>query len=152
MKTTKRYGPKLDLALSMWVKLAKAFGTFNRLTADDIRKYGLTQPQFGVLESLGHLGELTLGELSRKQLMSCGNTTVIVDNLEREGLVARSPSKDDRRVIFVHLTPKGRRYFKQIFIQHAEFVAKLASVLSDEEQEGLGRLLKKLGVALQRHD
>lgn len=152
MKTTKHYGPKVDRALSMWVKLAKAFGTFNKLTGEDIRRYGLTQPQFAVLESLGHLGVLTLGELSRKQLTSCGNTTVIVDNLEKEGLVARAPSKDDRRVIFVHLTPKGKRFFKQIFIQHAEFVTRLASVLSDEEKEILGRLLKKLGIALQGRD
>ena len=149
MRTTRQYGRKADLALSMWVKLARAFGTFSKLTGEDIRTHGLTPPQFAVLESLGHLGALTLGELSKKQLTSCGNTTVIVDNLEKEGLVARFPSKDDRRVIFARLTPKGRNFFKQIFTKHAVHVEKLASVLSDDEQEELGRLLKKLGMRLQ---
>jgi MarR family transcriptional regulator, 2-MHQ and catechol-resistance regulon repressor len=102
MQTTKRYGKKADLALGLWVKLARAFSSFQKHVVDDIRTYGLTLPQFGIVESLGHLGPLTLGELSRKQLSSCGNTTVVVDNLEEEGLVERRPSASDRRVIYVH--------------------------------------------------
>jgi len=149
LKTTKQYGKKADLALSTWVKLARAFWTFNKHTVDDIRTYGLTQPQFSVLESLGHLGEMTLGELSKKQLVSCGNTTVVVDNLEREDLVERRHCKNDRRAVYVHLTPKGKRMFKEIFQQHARYVQKLASVLTQEEQEQLSRLLKKLGLALR---
>jgi len=148
MKSAKRYGKKVDLALSLWVKLARASSTFARHTNEDIRSYGLTLPQFGVLESLGHLGRITLGELSRKQLSSCGNITVVVDNLEREGLVERSHCKEDRRVIYVHLTQKGETLFTQIFEKHAAHVAGLASVLTEEEQEQLGRLLKKLGLAL----
>ena len=149
MKTTKKYGKKADLALAMWVKLARAFATFQKRAVDDIRTYGLTQPQFGVLESLGHLGPMTLGELSRKTLSSCGNTTVVVDNLEEESLVERRPSKKDRRAIFVQLTPKGKKLFGDIFMKHAEHVTRLASVLTETEQEELCKLLKKLGLALQ---
>ena len=148
MKLTKKYGKKVDLALGLWVKLARASSTFARHTNDDIRSYGLTLPQFGVLESLGHLGRITLGDLSRKQLSSCGNITVVVDNLERDGLVERSHCKEDRRVIYVSLTQKGENLFKDIFGKHAGHVARLASVLTEEEQEQLGHLLKKLGLGL----
>ena len=51
MRTTEQYGRKADLALTMWVKLVRASTTFGRLTGKDIERYGLTQPQFGVLES-----------------------------------------------------------------------------------------------------
>ena len=51
------YGKKADLALSMSVKLARAAATFAQCTQEDIRRYGLTLPQFGALESLGHLGD-----------------------------------------------------------------------------------------------
>lgn len=149
MRTTKQYGKKADLALSMWVKLARAAATFARLTELDIRRYGLTAPQFAALETLGHLGPLKLGELCRKQLVTGGNMTVVIDNLEKEGLVERVHSTEDRRAIMVRLTKKGEKLFREIFRQHAAYVTELASVLTQEEQEELGRLLKKLGLALQ---
>ncbi|MCI0707321.1 MAG: MarR family transcriptional regulator [Ignavibacteriae bacterium] len=150
MKTTKQYGKKADKALSMWVKLARAAATFGQLTDEDIRRYGVTQAQFGALETLGHLGPLTLGELCKKQLVSGGNMTVVVDNLEKEELVERIPSTEDRRVVLVQLTKKGKRLFDEIFVQHAQCVADLASVLTEEEQDELGRLSKKLGMSLQK--
>ena len=53
MAKTGTYGRKTDLALAMWVKLARASATFGRLAGKDIEQYGLTHPQFGVLEMLG---------------------------------------------------------------------------------------------------
>ncbi|HLF20642.1 MAG TPA: MarR family transcriptional regulator [Bacteroidota bacterium] len=151
MKTTEQYGPKADLALTMWVKLARAFSTFNKLTAEHIWTFGLTQPQFGALETLGHLGPMTIGELCKKQLVSGGNMTVVIDNLTEQGLATRVTSKEDRRAYIVKLTPKGKKLFQKIFANHAEVVAKAASVLSDEEQAELGKLLKKLGTTCRGH-
>ena len=149
MKTTKKYGKKADLALNMWVKLVRATQTFGKLTEKHIQTFGLTEPQFGVLECLGHVGPLTLGELSRKQLVSGGNMTCVVDNLEKEGLVERIPSKTDRRAITVQLTVKGKTRFDEIFVKHAEFVANTASILTEEEQIHLAELVRKLGLGLQ---
>jgi MarR family 2-MHQ and catechol resistance regulon transcriptional repressor len=150
MQLTKQYGEAGDRALGLWVKLARAFSTFNRATSEDIRRYGLTQPQFGIIESLGHHGRISIGELSRKQLLTGGTVTVVVDNLEKEGLVEREHCREDRRVVYVQLTEKGRDLFQKIFIQHAAVVTDLVSVLSREEQEQLSNLLKKLGVTLAR--
>jgi len=149
MKTIKQYGKKIDLALSLWVKLARAHATFGHLTAANIQTFNLTPAQFGVLECLGHLGSMLIGDLTKKHLVSGGNMTVVVDNLEKEGIVRRSVSKKDRRAFYVHLTPKGKLLFNRIFIQHAEYVAKLASVLTETEQTELGSLLKKLGTELR---
>jgi len=110
--------------------------------------FGLTEPQFGVLEALGHLGPLRLGELSRKRLVSGGNMTCVVDNLEKEGLVERIHSTEDRRQILVRLTAKGKTLFDDIFVKHAEFIGRVASVLTEQEQETLAGLLKKLGLSL----
>jgi MarR family transcriptional regulator, 2-MHQ and catechol-resistance regulon repressor len=149
MKTTKQYGTKIDRALSMWVKLARAHNTMSALADRKIAGFGLTTPQFGALECLGHLGPMTIGELCRKMLVSGGNMTVVVDNLEKEGLVERIRDTADRRKILVMLTPKGKRLFDTIFTDHAEYIAQLASVLTPKEQEALSRLLKKLGKQLE---
>jgi MarR family 2-MHQ and catechol resistance regulon transcriptional repressor len=149
MKTTKQYGKKIDLALSLWVKLARAHDTFSHLTGANIRTTGLTPAQFGVVECLGHLGPMLIGDLTKKHLVSGGNMTVVVDNLEKEGIVRRTISKKDRRAFYVQLTPKGNRLFQNTFIPHAEYIAKLASVLTEIEQTELGSLLKKLGTELR---
>ncbi|MGA9407360.1 MAG: MarR family transcriptional regulator [Bacteroidota bacterium] len=149
MKTTKKYGKKADLALSLWVKLARASSTFSRLTNLDIQRYGLTQPQFSVIEALGHLGPMKMGSFCSKMLTSGGNITVVIDNLEKDGLVERVPFPKDRRAITVRLTSKGEKLFHDIFSKHAQFVTKVASVLTEDEQVQLSALLKKLGMALQ---
>jgi MarR family 2-MHQ and catechol resistance regulon transcriptional repressor len=150
MKTTKKYGKKADLALSMWVKLARAFTTFSRRSSENIRTFGLTDAQFGALECLGHLGAMTIGELCKKELVSGGNMTVVVDNLEKLRLVERTQVKQDRRAILVRLTAKGKKLFDEIFERHAGHITKLASVLTEQEQRELDRLLRKLGLALRK--
>lgn len=149
MKTTERYGIKADRALGMWVKLARSYSVFNKKTVDQIRTFGLTQPQFGVLECLGHLGIMPIGDISGKLLMSCGNATIIIDNLEKEGLVQRIREKNDRRVIKVGLTEKGQNLFDEVFVKHYQYIVELSSVLSDDEQEQLSSLLKKLGTNIE---
>lgn len=149
MKTTLQYGKEADLALSLWVKLARASSIFNRLSARDIERYGLTQPQFSVLEALGHLGPLTIGEIGKKMLVTGGCMTVIVDNLERDGIVERIRSTEDRRVIKVGLKAKGKELFETIFRQHAARITQLVAVLTEAEQVHLSELLKKLGLALK---
>lgn len=132
----------------MWVKLARAYAVFNKLTVKDIRRHGLTQPQFGAIECLFHLGPMTIGDLSRKMLVSGGNMTCVIDNLEKEGLVRRVQREEDRRSVIVELTEAGRRLIARIFPEHAAVIEQVASVLSAAEQEELARLLKKLGTGL----
>jgi Transcriptional regulators len=148
MKSTEKYGKETDTALSLWVKLSKSYHTVSRLTAENIKKYNLTRPQFCAIECLGHKGEMTLSSLSSKLLVTGGNITLVVDNLEKEGLVERIRSKEDRRTINVKLTDKGMHLFNSTFKKHAQFINKTFHVLSEKEQLQLGRLLKKLGVSL----
>lgn len=149
MSLRRRYGPGADRALDLWVKLARASASFHRCADENIRSFGLTGPQFSVLETLGHLGPLLTGVVTEKQLVSGGNTTVVVNNLARRGLVRRSVCKSDGRAKYLELTPAGRRLFDRIFPRHASFIERRASVLTTEEQKRLASLLKKLGKGVQ---
>jgi MarR family 2-MHQ and catechol resistance regulon transcriptional repressor len=151
LNSIRKYGKRNNLALDLWTKLARSSSTFGKLTVKHIATFGLTEPQFGVLEALGHLGPLRLGELSRKRLVSGGNMTCVVDNLEKEGLVERIHSTEDRRQILVRLTAKGKILFDDIFVKHAEYIGQIASVITEQEQEALAALLKKLGLSLMEH-
>jgi len=148
MKPTRKYGKKTDLALATWVKLARAFSSFNKRSTENIRTFGLTQPQFSVIEALGHLGPLKVGEICNKMLVSGGNMTLVLDNIEKLGYIERIHSKNDRRAIDVQLTKQGQEIFDNYFESHAEHISKLMSVISQEEQKLLGDLLKKLGTGV----
>lgn len=148
MLHTARYGPATDAALGLWVKLTRAHCIFDRIAKRDIARYGLTEPQFSILETLGHCGSLKQCDLSRKMLVTGGNTSLVIDNLEKTGLVRRERNPDDRRSVTVRLTPKGEKLFRRIFPQHAAAITAAAAVLTTGEQKQLGALLRKLGWAL----
>jgi len=105
----------------------------------------LTYSQFAVLEALYHLGPLTAGEVSQKILKSGGNLTLVIDNLERDGLVRRERVSKDRRMIHVHLTEAGKGKVEAVFPGHVAALVDEFKVLSAKEQEMLGELCRKLG-------
>lgn len=145
----RKYSDKNNLALDTWTKLARSHSVVQKKMSEDIRRHGLTVPQFGVIEAIGHLGPLKVGELCKKMLVTGGNMTLVLDNLEKNELIERTFSKDDRRAIKINLSEKGKRLFDEIFIQHADFIGDLFSVLPQTEQKQLGTLLKKLGLGIK---
>ena len=143
-----KYPQDIDIALKTWVKLARSFSTIYRKASENIKSFGLTLPQFAVIEALGHLGPLKVGDICHKMLATGGNMTLIIDNLEKLQLVRRVPSKEDRRVILIELTEKGQKLFDDYFIEHAKYIRDLFSVLSLPEQKQLNSLLGKLGLGI----
>jgi MarR family 2-MHQ and catechol resistance regulon transcriptional repressor len=105
----------------------------------------LTFSQFAVLEALYHLGPMTAGEVGQKILKSGGNMTLVIDNLERDGLVRRERDANDRRVIHVHLTEAGSSKLESVLPGHVAALVDEFKILSAREQEMLGELCKKLG-------
>ena len=143
---TKHRGPKAEVrALDAFVKLTRAAESVGARLAAIYTEAGLTESQFGVLEALFHLGALHQGELGRKILRSSGNITLVVDNLEKRGLVRRQRGTDDRRYVAVHLTDPGRALIAGLFPRHAANVTQELAVLTAAEQEELGRLCRILG-------
>jgi MarR family 2-MHQ and catechol resistance regulon transcriptional repressor len=143
-----RTKPVEDTALHSWVVLARAYHTILRAVSRDAATYGITIGQFAVLEVLYHKGPLALGQIGSLLVVTAGNVTYVVDQLERRGLVQRERRRDDRRMVYASLTPKGRELLDEIFPRHARFVATLFDALEDTEQQELARLLKKLGLTV----
>jgi MarR family 2-MHQ and catechol resistance regulon transcriptional repressor len=141
-----------ERALRLWIALARCYATYARAVSSKVQEYGLTTPQFGILEALYHLGPLSLGELADKLLVTGGNVTYVMDRLEEQGLVYRDRSPDDRRVIQAKLTAKGRDLIARVFPGHGEYIEALSSHLSGGEQDSLRGLLKKLGTAIREED
>lgn len=138
-----------ERALRLWIALARCYASYARAVSCKVQEYGLTPPQFGVLEALYHLGPLSLGDLAGKLLVTGGNVTYVMDRLEDQGLVYRERSPVDRRIIQAKLTEEGHSLIAGVFAGHVEFIEGLSGGLPVEEQEELRALLKKLGRDIQ---
>lgn len=132
-------------ALEVYIKLFRASNTVGERVKCSIDRCGLTMSQFGALETLYHLGPMMACRLAEKHLKSRNNFTTVIDNLERDGLVRRVPHAEDRRATLVELTPQGRLRIEAAIPGHVADVVDAFAILSAEEQQHLGDLLKKLG-------
>jgi len=130
--------------LDSFIKLVRETELVSARVHRHLPEAGLTVSQFGVLETLHHLGPLTQRDVGRKVLKSSGNVTLVIDNLEKQGLVRRERSTEDRRFVAVHLTEAGRKLIEEIFPRHVSTIVAEMRTLSGREQDELGRLCKKL--------
>jgi MarR family 2-MHQ and catechol resistance regulon transcriptional repressor len=135
-------------ALNTYVKLMRAANTARNVAARQLGDSGLTLTQFAVLEALYHLGPMSLTDIAQKVLTTGGNLTMVVGNLEKQGLAKRQPCPEDRRVLIVVLTSKGKTLIRGLFPEHAAAIIEFMNALSEAEQKSLGDLCRKLG---QRH-
>ena len=133
------------LALDTLIKLTRATNSLAARLNQRGTTAGLTESQFGVLETIHHVGPLSQCEIGSKLLKSGGNITLVIDNLEKRGLVRREADRSDRRISRIVLTAAGEELIQSIFPQHVRSITEEFAVLSSEEQKQLGQLLRKLG-------
>lgn len=138
--------PATDTSLKLWVVLARAFGSVQRLIEADLASHDVTPSEFGILEVLHHKGPLLLGEIQRKVLVTSGGITYLVDRLTEKGLVTRQQCPNDRRARYAVLTPAGSALIRKIFPQHARSISTAVAGLTLREQADATRLLRKLGL------
>lgn len=86
-------------------RIVKALHTYSQ----DVRSgYGLTGPQLWALKMLQHHGQMPAGLLADALVVNQSSISALVDRLVRRGLVRRIRGRDDRRVVEIALTGRGR--------------------------------------------
>lgn len=133
-------------ALNAYITLVRAAESVAGRVSRGLAVARLTVSQFGTLEALYHLGPMCQRDLGRKILKSSGNITLVVDNLERRGLVRRERGSEDRRFVSVHLTDRGKNLVRKVLPNHLKAIVKEMDVLPAAKQEELRRLCRALGL------
>ena len=133
-------------ALRIWLRLLTCTQMIERVVRSRLReRFGTTLPRFDLMAQLErHPEGLKMNELSRMLMVTGGNVTAIVDQLEHEGLVERLDDASDRRAFLIRLTRAGERSFAEMARAHEEWVVELLSGLSRREHDDLLKLLAKL--------
>ncbi|SMC74208.1 MarR family winged helix-turn-helix transcriptional regulator [Sporomusa malonica] len=140
-----------SLALKLFTVLARTHNTLMELDRRDIRRYGLNQTEFAVLELLYHKGPHPLQQIGEKILITSGSITYVINKLEKKGLLERKPCEEDRRIVYATLTEHGKALLAEIFPQHAETLTKAFQGLTVEEKQFAIDLVKKIGLWAESH-
>ena len=72
------------------------------------KQFGLTGPQLVVISEIGQAGPITIGELARRISLSQATVTTILDRLEIKELATRIRGTEDKRRVYVDITPRAR--------------------------------------------
>ncbi len=136
-------------SVGLWLRLL----TCSTIIEKRIRRrftdqFGTTLPRFDVMAALEREGGLTMGELSRRLLVSNGNVTALVRQLESLKLVTSTPAEDDRRSMVVELTPTGRVHFADLAAAHHAWVDAMLAGMPPERQNLLFELLAELKTSI----
>ena len=143
--------PGKDPFLRVVRPLVETYFAFLDKDAPHIRSLGLTCSQFDVIATLGDTEGMTCRELSEKTLVTKGTLTGVLDRLETKGLVARVPSREDRRSIFIRLTPKGDALFQKVFPSHIHYMKPyFERALTPAEAGTLRELLLRLKASFEK--
>lgn len=115
-----------------------------RITKELAKRADLTGPQLTVVKLLEAFGDLSLSELSEKIRAQNSTVTGIIDRMERENLVTRERSKEDRRVVYIKLTAKGRDLAREIPVEPMEVFKGALETLTAQEMRDLLRIMTKV--------
>jgi DNA-binding MarR family transcriptional regulator len=133
-------------ALRIWLRLLTCTQIIERRVRSGLREqFATTLPRFDLMAQLErHPEGLKMNELSRLLMVTGGNVTAIVDQLEKEGLVERLAAPADRRAFCIRLTRAGDKSFAEMARAHEQWVVELLGGLSRRERDELLKLLARL--------
>lgn len=124
--------------------LSKANQMSIRFLAQKVGELNITPVQALVLGFLSDEDRITSSELGKRTELDSATMTGILDRLEAAGLIERQGNPVDRRSIKIHLTEQGKALAGEAVRIIAEANREFLAILTEQEQEELRSLIRKL--------
>jgi DNA-binding MarR family transcriptional regulator len=143
--------PKLHLdTVSIADRLRPVLLRVGRELRREAREVGVSPEQVSLLVAIKYSPGLGVRELAAREHVSPPAMSNHVDRLERDGLVARTPSVADRRRVGLTLTDEGQRVLRRVRSRRTAWLSSRLGKLTPEELaaveaavEPLSRLLRE---------
>ncbi len=147
----RRYPGARRLATESAINLLRTESLVSAELTRLMRRYKLSIATFNVLMILDGAGRaLCPWEIGERLLVTRGTVTGLLDTLEKQKLVRRTPHPQDRRMLLIEPTAKARKVLGDLLPEHFANEARLFETLTDREKETLVRLLGKVQAGLQK--
>ena len=124
--------------------LPKLMHEFNSYESPYITSGEITPLQLTVLNCLSTRGDCEMCKIAQALNVSFPTATGMMDRLVKSGFVKREHGQDDRRKVFVVITPKGRRITQDIFKRKRQALLKMFSCISSQERSRYLEILEKV--------
>ncbi len=140
------------MELRVWLRLITCFNLLDGAVRQSLHQnHATTLPRFDVLAQLYRTSApMSMGELSRRLMVTNANITGLISRLARERLVDRKPSPQDRRRQMIELTAEGRRLFEAMAEDHRIWLSDMTAGLDRDEMSELFGLLGRLKESVLR--
>jgi MarR family transcriptional regulator, lower aerobic nicotinate degradation pathway regulator len=141
------YAPAKIRALPSWL-LGRAAARGHRLVAAALALEGTKMMHHAVLSTVAELGPVSQAELGRSAGIDPKDMVMIVNELEDDGLVTRTPDPVDRRKNSIAISPRGRKLLRRTELLVDDANDQLTVALTPAERSQLMALLERVAVGL----
>ncbi|UCH51646.1 MAG: MarR family transcriptional regulator [Chloroflexota bacterium] len=131
-----------NTVLRLWLLLRRVGDALSLCQDSVFGKYGLTTEQFGVLATIKSRGPLRPIDLASILERGPNSMSMLIDRMVKAGLVRRTRGRKDRRAVVVSMTSKGEKAVEPAIPAGWEFIHKILSPLSYNDQRALASMLE----------
>lgn len=110
----------------------------------------ITNNDMHIIEAIGVEEPRNMSEIARRLSVTVSTLTTNMNGLEKKGYIVRARSVEDKRVVYVTLTEKGKKAFYHHRDFHKKMIRALVKDLNEEEMEVLYRCLQNLNGFLEQ--
>jgi MarR family transcriptional regulator, organic hydroperoxide resistance regulator len=130
--------------VELWREVSNAWRQIARRGEKNISSLGICTTEFKILRILKEEGPTPMARLSDATILTQPAITSFVDKLEGQKLVRRDRDREDRRVIRIAITRKGRSLFRRGLRIHSRFVSGLLAELNETDLSRLSLIMRKI--------
>ena len=117
---------------------------FGKREHNDLVRGNITFPQMITLHYLSQKHHIKMSELAKILFIKLSSTTVIMDRLVQQKMVERTRDEEDRRVVWMSITPKGRKVISKIMEEKRHSIREIFKALSEKERTQYLSVLRKV--------
>ena len=104
----------------------------------------ITNNDMHIIEAIGMNEPKNMSTIAREISVTVGTLTIAMNSLVKKGYVLRERGKEDRRVVYISLTERGRAAYVHHARFHKAMIDSISDELTSEEMELLIKTLTKL--------
>ena len=134
-----------------WVAVGRVNQLVRKRLGDALTKQGLDLPSYDVLSAVFRFPGLTQSELADKLLVGRSNLSMLLPDMEKQGLLRREPDENDKRIRRVYLSANGKKQAKKGVKIQVLLIEHMMGSISDAECDAIGESMRKVIKYLEVH-
>lgn len=110
----------------------------------------ITNNDMHVIQAIGTGEPKNMSAIAKELSVTVGTLTIAMNSLVKKGYVTRERGKEDRRVVYISLSEKGKRAYEHHEKFHHDMIDAILEDLTPDETDSLVKALAKLNIWFRR--